>query len=69
MSLQPLLAEPIIVQLHAFVAFATFLVGLSQFFLPKGTVRHRIVGYGWLAFTLIVALSSFGIHQIRQFGP
>jgi uncharacterized membrane protein len=69
MSLQPLLAESIVVQLHAFAAIAAFLARLSQFILPKGTWRHRIVGYGWLAFMLIVALISFGIHQIRQFGP
>jgi uncharacterized membrane protein len=46
-SLQPLLAEPAIIQIHAFAAMAAFAVALTQLALPKGTLRHRVVGYAW----------------------
>lgn len=69
MSLDPLLAEPAIVQVHAFAALAAFVVGLTQFALLKGTLRHRIVGYLWAVLMLIVVVPSFWIHGIWQVGP
>lgn len=47
---------------------ATILValplGVSQLLLPKGTFRHRTVGYAWLALMATTAIVSFGIHTI-----
>ncbi len=69
MNLQPLLNEPIAIQVHAFLAFSAFLFGGSQLVLTKGTLRHRLVGWIWVLLMLVVAISSFWIHAIRQFGP
>ncbi|MBZ9917664.1 DUF2306 domain-containing protein [Mesorhizobium sp. BR1-1-12] len=67
MSLGPLLsARPPIPWLAAFAALA---IGGVQLALPKGTLRHRAMGYLWAALMLAVAISSFWIQQIRLIGP
>jgi uncharacterized membrane protein len=43
-------------------------LGLSQLVLPKGTIRHRAVGYVWLALMVFTALVSFAIHTINPNG-
>lgn len=68
MSLGPLLAAPPPIPWHAFAAFAALAIGGAQLALPKGTPRHRIVGYVWAALMLVIAISSFWIQQIRLFG-
>jgi len=68
-TLDPLLAEPPVIQIHAFAAMAAFLIGATQLVLPKGTLRHRVVGYGWTILMLTVAVSSFWIHSMRMWGP
>ena len=68
MSLAPLLnAEPAI-QLHAFTALAAFALGAIQLGAPKGTLPHRTVGWIWVALMVIVAGSSFFIHELRVWG-
>jgi uncharacterized membrane protein len=69
MSLEPLLSAPFPIAWHAFAAFAALAIGAMQLALPKGTPRHRFVGYAWAALMLLLAASSFWIHQIRLFGP
>ena len=66
MSLDPLLAAPLVVQVHAFAAMAAFVLGIVQFAAPKGTLPHRTTGYVWVGPMLVVAASSFAIHGIRQ---
>jgi uncharacterized membrane protein len=66
MSLDPLLAAPLVVQVHAFAAMAAFVLGIVQFAAPKGTLPHRTTGYVWVGLMLVVAASSFAIHGIRQ---
>src|SRR5262245_39351130 len=66
MSLDPLLAAPFTVQLHAFAAMAAFVLGILQFVAPKGTLSHRAMGYSWVALMLLVAISSFAIHGRGQ---
>jgi uncharacterized membrane protein len=39
-------------------------LGISQLVLPKGTFRHRTVGYIWLGLMTFTALVSFAIHTI-----
>jgi uncharacterized membrane protein len=64
-SLAPLLnAEPAI-QLHAFTAMAAFALGAMQLSAPKGTLPHRTAGWVWVALMVIVAVSSFFIHDLR----
>ena len=69
MSLGPLLSAPRPIPWHAFAAFAALAVGGAQLALPKGTMRHRALGYAWVALMLVIAISSFWIQQIRLVGP
>jgi uncharacterized membrane protein len=39
-------------------------LGVSQLVLPKGTFRHRTVGYIWIALMVFTAIISFAIHTI-----
>jgi len=68
MSLDPLLAAPLVIQLHAFAAMAAFVLGVIQLAGPKGTLPHRTMGYTWVGLMLVVAASSFSIHGMRQWG-
>ncbi|RAZ74425.1 DUF2306 domain-containing protein [Mesorhizobium atlanticum] len=69
MSLGPLLSAPPPIPWHAFAAFAALAIGGAQLALPKGTMRHRALGYTWVALMLVIAISSFWIQQIRLIGP
>ncbi|MBZ9960972.1 DUF2306 domain-containing protein [Mesorhizobium sp. BR1-1-14] len=69
MSLGPLLSARSPIPWHAFAAFAALAIGGAQLALPKGTLRHRAMGYLWAALMLAVAISSFWIQQIRLIGP
>jgi len=66
MSLDPLFAAPIVVQVHAFAAMAAFVLGIVQFSAPKGTLPHRSLCYIWVGLMLSVAASSFWIQGMRQ---
>jgi uncharacterized membrane protein len=69
MSLQPLLDAAPAIQVHAFAAMAAFALGLVQLAAPKGTLPHRTVGYLWVALMVVVAGTSFWIHDLRMWGP
>jgi uncharacterized membrane protein len=69
MSLVPLLDAMRPIPLHAFVAIAAFALGVVQLAAPKGTLPHRTLGWTWVALMVVVAGSSFWIHQIRLLGP
>jgi uncharacterized membrane protein len=69
MSLAPLLEAASAIPLHAFAAMAAFVLGLVQFAAPKGTLPHRTIGWIWVVLMVVVAASSFWIHQIRLVGP
>ena len=69
MSLGPLLSAPPPIPWHAFAALAALALGGAQLALPKGTTRHRVMGYAWAALMLVIAISSFWIQQIRLIGP
>jgi uncharacterized membrane protein len=68
MSLEPLLAASLPIKLHAFSAMSAFVLGLVQFASPKGTLPHRTVGWIWVVLMLLVAGSSFWIHEIKLWG-
>jgi uncharacterized membrane protein len=68
-SLAPLLDAAPQIPLHAFAAMAAFALGVVQLAAPKGTLPHRTLGWIWVVLMLIVAASSFWIHQIRVLGP
>lgn len=69
MSLEPLLSAPPPIPWHAFAAFAALAIGGAQLALPKGTPRHRVLGYAWAALMLLVVISSFWIQEMRLIGP
>jgi uncharacterized membrane protein len=69
MSLQPLLNAAPAIQIHAFAAMAAFALGIVQLTAPKGTLPHRTVGYVWVALMVVVAGTSFWIHDLRVWGP
>ena len=69
MSLAPLLNGPLAIKLHAFAAMAAFALGLVQLASVKGTTQHRGRGFVWAGLMLIVAVSSFWVHEIRLWGP
>ncbi|MDA9396469.1 membrane protein [Bradyrhizobium sp. CCBAU 45394] len=69
MSLAPLLTAAPAIPLHAFAAMAAFVLGLVQFAAPKGTLPHRTIGWIWVVLMVVVAASSFWIHQSRLIGP
>jgi uncharacterized membrane protein len=43
-------------------------LGISQLVLPKGTFRHRTVGYVWCALMTVTAIVSFTVHTINPGG-
>src|SRR5580704_6285297 len=69
MNFAPLLDAAPAIPLHAFAAMAAFVLGVVQLAAPKGTLLHRTLGWIWVILMLVVALSSFWIHQIRRLGP
>jgi uncharacterized membrane protein len=69
MTLAPLLDAPLAIQVHAYAAIAAFLLGIVQLARVKGTQSHRALGYFWVALMLVVAATSFWIHDLRVRGP
>jgi uncharacterized membrane protein len=69
MTLAPLLAAPLVIRVHAFVALAAFVLGAVQLAAPKGTMKHRLFGWSWTLLMLVLVISSFFIHTIRLWGP
>jgi uncharacterized membrane protein len=56
------------IQSHIILAIAAIIVGGLQLALPKGTRTHRVAGRAWVLFMVIVALTSFFIHELRVWG-
>ena len=68
MTLAPLLAASPVIQAHAYFAFAAIGLGGAQMLAPKGTGRHRAMGWAWVVLMMAVAGSSLFIHTIRLWG-
>jgi uncharacterized membrane protein len=69
MSLAPLLAAPILVQVHAFAAILALILGAVQLVWVKGGRAHRVLGRLWVGAMLTLALSSFGFVYRPLIGP
>src|SRR5262245_29721150 len=69
MNLAPLIDAPFAIQLHAYAALTAFVLGAVQLARVKGTAQHRALGYVWVALMVVVAVSSFWIHDLRVWGP
>ncbi|RYJ03827.1 MAG: hypothetical protein EON47_02635 [Acetobacteraceae bacterium] len=68
MTLAPLLAAPVLVQLHALAALGALGTGLWQLAGGKGTALHRRLGWVWAGLMAVVAVSSLGISSARSAG-
>lgn len=69
MTLSPLLNAPFVVQIHAFMAFIVVVITIALFSMRKGNPLHRVMGWAWVIGMGVVALSSFGINDMRWVGP
>ncbi|MEM7260263.1 MAG: DUF2306 domain-containing protein [Pseudomonadota bacterium] len=69
MNFTPLVSAGPVVLVHAVMAMLAVVVGALQFVLAKGTFLHKLFGWCWVALMALVALSSFGIHELRLVGP
>lgn len=69
MDIEPLLASPIAVQIHALAAGAALVVGLALLFRRKGDAPHRLLGRMWVTLMTVLALTAFFIYEIRLVGP
>lgn len=49
---------------HFATVMSALPLAISQLLLPKGTLRHRVVGYVWCALMLVTALASFSVREI-----
>lgn len=58
--------QPMVVLVHMFVAIAAFAVGLFQLAAPKGTIPHRVIGWAWLIFMTVIAVSSLFIRNVNH---
>ena len=64
-------------ELRAVVCTSTLDLGIDwgavdlviQLAAPKGTLPHRTLGWIWVLLMVIVAASSFWIHELRLWGP
>jgi uncharacterized membrane protein len=69
MTLQPLLAAPIAIILHAFAAMSLIPLTALIFTIKRGSLWHKRLGWAWVLIMATVALSSFWVQEIRLFGP
>lgn len=69
MTLAPLLAAPLAIQLHAVAALSLIPLTAIQFWRPKRGDLHRWLGWAWVVLMTVTAVSSFWIHSIRLIGP
>ena len=69
MNWQALWSDGPTISVHALVALLAMVIGAVQLAAPKGTLRHRWLGFVWVGAMAIVALSSFWIHEFRWWGP
>ena len=53
---------------HLSTVLVALPLGVSQLVLPKGTFRHRTVGYIWVTLMVVTALISFAIHGLNPNG-
>ena len=70
MSLAPLLAAPLAIQVHVFTVVPAFVIGTWQiFFSRKGAPRHRFWGYVYLTLMTITAIAAIFVQTILPDGP
>ena len=56
------------IPLHAIMAIVAVILGGIQLSMKKGGSIHKLLGRIWVGLMLIVAISSFFIHEIKLWG-
>lgn len=69
MTLSPLLSASPLIQIHALLGAAVLLLGLGHLILPKGTPRHRMMGWLWVGLLVGAAGTSLAIFEINDGRP
>lgn len=69
MSLDPLLNASPVIQIHALMALFAVALTILILTLRKGSRYHRALGWTWVISMGVVAISSFGINDMRWVGP
>ncbi len=68
MELTPLIKAALPIQAHAYAAMSAFVIGIFILMRTKGTISHKSLGWIWVGLMLVVATTSFWIHEINQWG-
>jgi len=58
-NLALLAAQPLLLKVHLFAAFAAFGIGCIMFARPKGDPMHRSLGWLWVIAMMTTAISTF----------
>ncbi len=70
MSLAPLLAAPLAIQVHVATVVPAFMIGTWQiFFSRKGARHHRFWGYVYLALMTVTAIAAIFVQTLMPTGP
>ena len=56
------------IPLHAIMAMIAIILGGIQLSMKKGGPIHKLLGRIWVALMLIVAITSFFIHETKMWG-
>lgn len=68
MNIDPFLNAGFVVQVHMITAIVALIIGGVVFFRSKGTSKHKALGKTWVMLMVIVALTSFFIHELKTWG-
>lgn len=68
-SFAPLLAAPVAIQIHVLGALGAFFLGLWILNAPKVGTMHKPLGWVWIVFMLVTAVSSFFIFGLMGRNP
>ena len=66
--MSPLFNEAQPIPLHAIAAMVAVIFGGLQFYMKKGGLIHKLLGWTWVGLMLFVSVSSFFIHEIKMWG-
>lgn len=65
-NLDVLSKQPIQVKFHLYSVLIAVLITFYQYLAPKGKLPHRVLGYLWLGFMAITAISSLFIKELNN---
>jgi uncharacterized membrane protein len=67
MTIDPLAAAPILVQVHVYTVLPAALIGFWLIaFSPKGSLPHRVLGGVYLALLAVATVSALGIQELND---